>query len=460
MQLSPVLIWNAVAIALALIGGALFLWAMFWDRARGRLRCPKCWYDMKGAVEAGAEPPWICSECGKATGTLRALRRTRRRKVRAVLGASILVAAGVILLRAPLAPIWPRHVPRIVLFVASRQLGINTVHVDSEINRRMWEGDGVVMISRWPGLSRLERRAAGVANAAPGSLYGLDPAWYPVYHVADMGSYAAPVPVPLSVDPDAIVRAARVQDFSALELARAGYIERDPFVANDDRGLIVIREALPRLDLDGDGDLDCLLLAGRDRSSTTVITLHRHAGNWFYAGEFAIPMGRYAAEQTRIVSISGHPFLLAQDDMVTGSGVYEGRLLFHDLRDPAGASPFAIPSRGHLYGWAEAIDHEWTVDLILDEHAGTEVPAAFSAAYRVTYVKSDVDGTSPFARFDPPPPVSWRVRYAWDGASGRFRASEWEWTCTPKPRYTGATPPMIGGSADVDRFERFHAERR
>lgn len=52
MALSAAFIWNVVAIALGAIGCVLFQWAMFWDRARGRLRCPKCWYDMKGAVEA------------------------------------------------------------------------------------------------------------------------------------------------------------------------------------------------------------------------------------------------------------------------------------------------------------------------------------------------------------------------------------------------------------------------
>ena len=460
MSLSPAFIWNAVAIALGAVGGVLLLWAIFWDRARGRLRCPKCWYDMRGAVEANTAGPWTCPECGRVTRTEGRLRKARRRKKRATLGTALLLAALVILRRGELAPIWPRHVPRIVLFVSARQLDFNTAHVEKEIDRRMWEGDGVVVISRWPELGRLERRAAKVADAAPGSIYGLDPAGYPVYHVADMDSYVAPVPVPLAGDPEAIVRAAQLQDFSALELARAGYVGRSPFVANDDQGIVSISEAAPRLDLDGDGDLDCLLMAEQGRSSTTVITLLRHGVGWSYAGEFAIPKGRYADEETRIVSIGGHPYLLAQDDMVTGSGVYEGRLLFHDLRDPGGASPFALPSRGILYGWAQPIDHEWSVDLVLDQRTEAGEPAAFSAAYRVAYVKSDIESTSPFARLDAPPPVSWRVRYAMDEASGRFRAVSWEWTCEPKPRYAGATPPMIGGSANVDRFERFHAERR
>jgi hypothetical protein len=458
--LTPAIIWTAAALTLGGVGALVFLWAIFWDRARGRLRCPRCWYDMKGAVQSRGEPPWTCPECGKSCGDRRALARVRRRPMLAIIGALGFVIGVGILLRGPLAPIWPRYVPRIVLFVAARQLGVNTANVEPEIERRMWEGDGIVRISRWPTLSRLERRAANVAGMAPGSFFGLDPVGYPVYHVADMGAYVAPSPVLIEGEPDAIVRAASVQEFGALERARAGSLDRRPFVANDDQGLIEIREAMPRLDLDGDGDLDCLLLAEQARSSTIVITLLREAEGWSYAGEFAIPIGRHASEETRIVSIAGHPFLIAQDDMVTGSGVYAGRLLFHDLRDPGGASAFALPSRGHLYGWAQPIDHEWTVDLVFDEDSAADAPAAITAVYRVEYVKSDIDGTSPVAQLDPPPPVSWRVRYAWDDLTGRFRATDWEWTCTPKPRYAGGTPPMIGGSPDADRFERFHAERR
>ncbi|MBX3363036.1 MAG: hypothetical protein KF705_16565 [Phycisphaeraceae bacterium] len=91
MSLSPTLIWNAVAIALGEIGGALFLWAMFWDKPRGRLRCPKCWYDMKGAVEAKAEGPWTCSECGRVSRTERRLRRTKKRKLIATLATTLIL---------------------------------------------------------------------------------------------------------------------------------------------------------------------------------------------------------------------------------------------------------------------------------------------------------------------------------------------------------------------------------
>jgi hypothetical protein len=79
MTLSPQFIWNAAAIALGVIGGTLFLWAMFKDRPRGRLRCPKCWYDMKGAKDAAPEPPWTCPECGRTIRAHKHLRRTRRK---------------------------------------------------------------------------------------------------------------------------------------------------------------------------------------------------------------------------------------------------------------------------------------------------------------------------------------------------------------------------------------------
>lgn len=79
MTLSPALIWNAASIALGVIGATLFLWAMFKDRPRGRLRCTKCWYDMKGAADASPNPPWTCPECGKSIRAHKHLRRTRRK---------------------------------------------------------------------------------------------------------------------------------------------------------------------------------------------------------------------------------------------------------------------------------------------------------------------------------------------------------------------------------------------
>ncbi len=68
------LLWSLGA-ALALAGLFLLARASFWDRARGRLRCPKCWYDMAGTAP-GASPR--CPECGREAGDERDLKRTRR----------------------------------------------------------------------------------------------------------------------------------------------------------------------------------------------------------------------------------------------------------------------------------------------------------------------------------------------------------------------------------------------
>jgi HEAT repeat protein len=57
-------------------GVILALWSLFADRARGRKRCPKCWYDMSGIV---GDPPHTCPECGKVIKREKRLHKTRRR---------------------------------------------------------------------------------------------------------------------------------------------------------------------------------------------------------------------------------------------------------------------------------------------------------------------------------------------------------------------------------------------
>jgi hypothetical protein len=71
-------LWYGGGIALAIAGLALLVWALWWDRAKGRKRCPKCWYDMQGA-EADESGAFCCPECGRAIRNERRLRRTRRR---------------------------------------------------------------------------------------------------------------------------------------------------------------------------------------------------------------------------------------------------------------------------------------------------------------------------------------------------------------------------------------------
>jgi hypothetical protein len=83
-----------------LIGGAiglLALWILYWsllrDRARGRRRCPKCWYDMSGTSAPDSPGNLVCSECGYAAKRERKLFKTRRRKRWACIGLFVALAA-------------------------------------------------------------------------------------------------------------------------------------------------------------------------------------------------------------------------------------------------------------------------------------------------------------------------------------------------------------------------------
>lgn len=78
---------GAVSFGLLLFASMLLVWALIGDRPRGRLRCPRCWYDM-----AGTHDP-RCPECGKAIKSPKHLRRARRLRWPFLL-ASLCVGSG------------------------------------------------------------------------------------------------------------------------------------------------------------------------------------------------------------------------------------------------------------------------------------------------------------------------------------------------------------------------------
>ena len=84
-------LWGLGA-ALAGVASLLLLWALGWDRpAKGRQRCPKCWYDM---THAAPDEPLRCPECGHRARKARQLRRIRRKWRWATLG--FMIAAGAV----------------------------------------------------------------------------------------------------------------------------------------------------------------------------------------------------------------------------------------------------------------------------------------------------------------------------------------------------------------------------
>ncbi len=84
-------IFTALAWVLLAIGVLGLAWALLWDRARGRRRCPGCWYGLDGVPEADGAT--TCPECGTQTSNPRRLFRTRRRWGLAVLALVALAGA-------------------------------------------------------------------------------------------------------------------------------------------------------------------------------------------------------------------------------------------------------------------------------------------------------------------------------------------------------------------------------
>ena len=72
-----------------LVGLLLVCWGLWGDRSKGRPRCPKCWYDMRGTV-----PRVECPECGHDARQERRLYRNRRRWWPVILGAMLVLLLG------------------------------------------------------------------------------------------------------------------------------------------------------------------------------------------------------------------------------------------------------------------------------------------------------------------------------------------------------------------------------
>ena len=101
-----------VGTTLMVVGAAVLVWGLFADRAAGRRRCPRCWYDMD------AVPGLTCPECGRIARTERRLLRTRRKYRWALLGL-LLALLGTGQFAAPWfrRGQWARWVPTRVLIV-------------------------------------------------------------------------------------------------------------------------------------------------------------------------------------------------------------------------------------------------------------------------------------------------------------------------------------------------------
>jgi len=104
-------LWAPAALGVgALVTLILLAWALPGDRARGRRRCPKCWYDMAGT------PGLVCPECGKDARREARLGRARRRLwVVAVCFVPLFAGAGVYGAWLRSRPNWASELPTVVL---------------------------------------------------------------------------------------------------------------------------------------------------------------------------------------------------------------------------------------------------------------------------------------------------------------------------------------------------------
>ena len=71
------------------IGLLLVCWGLWGDRSKGRQRCPRCWYDMRGTL-----PRLECPECGHDAGQERQLYRHHRRWRHIALGVVLVLASA------------------------------------------------------------------------------------------------------------------------------------------------------------------------------------------------------------------------------------------------------------------------------------------------------------------------------------------------------------------------------
>ncbi len=149
--------------ALLALAGAVVAWrALFADRSRGRLRCPKCWYDMAGLVGEPARLPATCPECGRVCASAQELFRTRRHWQRAAcssLAALLIVGGGWAALVPARGYLWPVSTPLLMWMMpvsgpnglvaqeVLRRLGIRARH-DGRAQRTATVDDVAAIITR------------------------------------------------------------------------------------------------------------------------------------------------------------------------------------------------------------------------------------------------------------------------------------------------------------------------
>ena len=161
---------------LGLVGVALAWWALFADRAKGRKRCPKCWYNMAGS------PGPTCSECGYSLPCVAKLFKVRRHWRLAVVAVLVLVGSAASSLRPQVQRDgWISLVPTTALILSLPWVDKPEHVLRSELIRRLpspyWpQGAHPSDLSDWQWRLLIDRCLDGDANRKPSTQQ-----WYFVY---------------------------------------------------------------------------------------------------------------------------------------------------------------------------------------------------------------------------------------------------------------------------------------
>ncbi len=156
--MSYLLFW-ALGIPALLACLAVTWWGLFGDRARGRRRCPKCWYDLSGTVGL------TCPECGRTARRERSLHRTRRRPLFAIAAAlAAALGASWAIEQAQLSG-WMSFVPTRAILLGLPLVGDAHESMTMELAKRI--GRRSLTDAQWRSL--VHRCAAGDRWAPPAS---------------------------------------------------------------------------------------------------------------------------------------------------------------------------------------------------------------------------------------------------------------------------------------------------
>lgn len=128
-------LWTCIALVGGVSSLALTFVGVQFDPARGRARCPKCWYSMQGFEDK------TCPECGRPPGAPTQLLRTRRSPPVIVCGVLLLVVSiGLSRLSAVRAMGWKGVFPTTVLILGMKHLPDTLIRPPNSAQQASWRG--------------------------------------------------------------------------------------------------------------------------------------------------------------------------------------------------------------------------------------------------------------------------------------------------------------------------------